>query len=283
MVLSKLLPKPFRLAPKGMDRRLITEDSMMDLQETYSNTKMANPPKTIICDDYEAMSQRCADLICGAVKAKPDLLLCLPAGNTAVRTYQILKDRSDSGETDFSRANFVALDEWLDLEDESENCTAFMVRNFYGPLHIEENRIHLFDIHAENLEDECKKIDRFIFENHGIDLMLLGLGMNGHLGLNEPGSSFESYAKIVTLDPVTQNVGQKYFSKPIRLSRGITLGIRHIFEAKQVILQAGGKAKADIVKKICQSKPTPMLPATVMQLLDNGILVLDRDAASGIL
>lgn len=256
---------------------------MMNLQETYSNTKMANPPKTIICDDYEAMSQRCADLICGAVKAKPDLLLCLPAGNTAVRTYQILKDCSDSGETDFSRANFVALDEWLDLEDESENCTAFMVRNFYGPLHIEENRIHLFDIHAENLEDECKKIDRFIFENHGIDLMLLGLGMNGHLGLNEPGSSFESYAKIVTLDPVTQNVGQKYFSKPIRLSRGITLGIRHMFEAKQVILQAGGKAKADIVKKICQSKPTPMLPATVMQLLDNGILVLDRDAASGIL
>jgi len=79
------------------------------------------------------------------------------------------RSRSFAGETDFSRANFVALDEWLDLEDESENCTAFMVRNFYGPLHIEDNRIHLFDIHAENLEDGCKKIDRFIFENHGID------------------------------------------------------------------------------------------------------------------
>ncbi|MBW7573138.1 glucosamine-6-phosphate deaminase [Caproiciproducens faecalis] len=260
----------------------------MNLQDKREEASSPNtestgtPPKTIICDDFEAMSQHCADLICEAVKAKPGLLLCLAAGNTAIRTYQILKERSDSGQTDFSKAEFVELDEWLDLNDESENCTSFMFKNFYGPLHIEDSKIHLFDIHAKDMEDECKKIDRIIFERNGIDFMLLGLGMNGHLALNEPGSSFESYAKVVTLDPVTQTVGQKYFSKPIRLSRGVTLGIRHILDARQVVLQAGGKAKAEIVKKIIQTKPTPLLPATVMQLVSNGVVVLDRDAASEI-
>lgn len=261
----------------------------MNLQENregipslhHENT--GTPPKTIICDDFEAMSQRCADFLCEAVRAKPDLLLCLAAGNTAIRTYQILKERADSGEADFSKAEFVELDEWLDLEDESENCTSFMFRNFYGPLHIEKSKIRLFDIHAKDMEEECKKIDRFIFERSGIDFMLLGLGMNGHLALNEPGSSFESYAKVVTLDPVTQKVGQKYFSKPVPLSRGVTLGIRHILDAKQVVLQAGGKAKAEIVKKVCLTKPTPMLPGTVLQLTKNGVVVLDRDAASEIL
>nr|WP_319489847.1 glucosamine-6-phosphate deaminase [uncultured Caproiciproducens sp.] len=247
-----------------------------------NNVNPVNPLKTIICDDFESMSQCSANLICAALRAKPDLLLCLPAGNTAIRTYQILKERSDSGEADFSKADYVELDEWLDLEDESENCTSFLFKNFYDPLNIKKEKIHLFDIHAENMEDECKKIDRFIFEHHGIDLMLLGLGMNGHLGLNEPGASYDKYATVISLDPVTQNVGQKYFSKPIKLSRGITLGIRHILDAKQVVLQVSGTAKSDIVKKIYETKPTSMLPATVMQLLNNGIVVLDRDAASGI-
>ncbi|QEY34896.1 hypothetical protein FL966_07460 [Caproiciproducens galactitolivorans] len=99
----------------------------MKLQDKKEETSSPNtdstgmPPKTVICDDFEAMSQYCADLICGAVKKKPDLLLCLAAGNTAIRTYQILKKRSGCGQTDFSRAEFVELDEWLDLDDESEN------------------------------------------------------------------------------------------------------------------------------------------------------------------
>ena len=242
----------------------------------------ANQPETILCEDFEEMSQYSADLICKALEAKPDSLLCLPAGSSALRTFQILKERSDSGAVDFSRAYFVELDEWLDLEDESENCTAFMFRNFYAPLNIDKNKIRLFDIHSDDMEEECKSVDSFIFERHGIDLMLLGLGMNGHLGLNEPGASFDSYAKVAPLDTVTQQVGQKYFSRPTRLTRGVTLGMRHIFEAKQVVLQVGGKAKADIVKKIFQSRPSYDLPGTVMQLLDNGIVVLDRDAASGL-
>lgn len=239
-------------------------------------------PRTIICEDFESMSYYSADLICRALRSKPDSLLSLPAGKSAVRTFEILKELSASGMVDFSEAYFVALDEWLDLEDESENCTAFMLSNFYGPLKIDENKIRLFDIHAENMEEECKSVDSFIFERNGIDLMLLGLGMNGHLGLNEPGASFDSYTHIVSLDPVTRQVGQKYFSRPMKLTRGITLGMRHILEAKRVILQAGGAAKADIVNRLYRTKPSPGLPATVMQLLDNGYVVLDRAAASEI-
>ena len=101
----------------------------------------------------------------------------------------------EKGEIDFSQAEFVALDEWLDLEDERENCTNFLKKHLYGPLGIQPEKMHLFDIHAANFKEECSRIDQIIFSHGGIDLMLLGLGMNGHLGLNEPGGSFEDYAK----------------------------------------------------------------------------------------
>lgn len=239
-------------------------------------------PNMIICDDYESMSQKSADLICEVVDNKPEALLCFPAGNSALRTYEILKNRYDEGKVDFSKARFVQLDEWLDLDDESENSTAFTMKNLYMPLRIQPEKIRLFDIHSEDMVAECKSVDAAIFEKGGIDLILLGLGMNGHLGLNEPGDSFSTYSKVVTLDGTTMNVGQKYSSKPTELTRGVTLGVKHIFDAKKVILQVGGKAKADIVKKTFESRPTIDIPGTVMKLIDNGIVVLDRDAASGL-
>ena len=240
-------------------------------------------PETVVCDDMAAISEYCAELVAKTVKEKPDALICFPAGESALGTFRALKAMSDRKEVDFSRTWFVALDEWLNLEDESENCTAFMFKNFYGPLQIDRSRIKLFDIHAKDMEGECKRVDQFIFEHNGIDCMLLGLGMNGHIGLNEPHASFDSYAKVVTLDPVTREVGQKYFSSKIELSEGFTLGMRHVFEAKQVILQVGGKKKSAIVRKVYKEQPSYALPATVMKLLSNAVVVLDKDSASEIM
>jgi len=197
-------------------------------------TKMI--PKTIVCEDFAAMSLESAKLMASAVKARPDALLSLAAGNTAIEAYRCLKDMADRGEIDFSKAKFVALDEWLDLKDESENCISFMFKNFYGPLKIPRENITLFDVHADDLQKECSRIDQVIFDHGGIDFVLLGAGMNGHLGLNEPGSDFNGYTKVAELDPVTMQVGQKYFSKQTALTRGITLGIRHFTESKNVVL-----------------------------------------------
>jgi glucosamine-6-phosphate isomerase len=240
-------------------------------------------PKTHISKDMTEMSKYCAELIAKVIKEKPDALICLPAGESALGTFEMLKIMSDRNEIDFSQAWFVALDEWLNLEDESENCSAFLLKNFYEPLHIDRSKIKFFDIHAKDMVEECKKVDQFIFDHNGIDCMLLGLGMNGHIGLNEPHDSFDSYAKVVRLDPVTKEIGQKYFSSKVELTEGVTLGMRHVFEAKSVILQVGGKKKSSIVRKIYEAQPSYALPATVVKLLNNAIVVLDNDAASEIL
>ena len=241
------------------------------------------PERIYIEKDEESMSRRSAELLAEAVRRKPGALICLPAGSTAKRTFGILKEMSDAGEVSFSEAWFVALDEWLDLADERENCDAFMRKHFYGPLGIPDDRVMRFDIHAEDLDAACKAVDRFISEHGGIDVMLLGMGMNGHLGLNEPGGNFADYAKVVTLDPVTVKVGQKYFTNGMALSRGITLGIHHMFDTEKVILQISGPHKADITEKLILTPPTEDLPATVLKLLRHGIVVMDRDAGAKVL
>ncbi len=255
------------------------------MEETALKLGAALPvryPETEILPDYEGMSRRCAELVKECLAKKPDALLCFPAGSTVIRTCEILKEMQDRGEIDFSQADFVALDEWLDLEDESENCTNFLKKHLYNALGIRQEKMHLFDTHAKDLAEECKRIDEVIFSHGGIDLMLLGLGMNGHLGLNEPGGNFDAYAKVVELSETTMSVGQKYFSGPMKLTRGITLGVRHMFETKQVILQVSGAAKKDIVEKMYKSRPTDEIPGTVLKLLSGGKVVLDEAAAEGI-
>ncbi|GLC82808.1 glucosamine-6-phosphate deaminase [Lacrimispora brassicae] len=255
---------------------------MEEIAKNLGATFPIHIPETVVCEDFESMSQYSAKCIADVVKEKPDALICLPAGSTAKRTFEILAEMFKKKKIDFSNAFFVALDEWLDLEDVSENCTSFMYHNFYRPLSIREDQITLFDVHAKDLEMECRRVDEYIFKKGGIDCMLLGLGMNGHLGLNEPGVDFNSYTKVISLDTVTMEVGQKYFSQDMKLTRGITLGIRHMFEAKKVVLQVGGRAKRDIVEKMYRSRPGNEIPATVLKLLPNGMVILDQDAASKI-
>lgn len=237
------------------------------------------PSQTIICDTYEEMSRTSAELIAGTVQKKPDALFSLSAGNTAIRTYEILKEMSDCGKVDFTNARFVQLDEWLDLEDQKENCGAFLRKYFFDPLGIREKQIMMFHVNAKDLDDECYRMDDYIKAAGDIDCMLLGVGMNGHIALNEPGENFDSGTKVVTLSETTKEVGKKYFSKDVRLTRGITLGMRQVFDAKQVILQAGTKSKAEIMAKMYDTRPQIGMPATVMFLLGNGIVVMDKDAA----
>lgn len=239
-------------------------------------------PGTEIYPTEAAMSRRCAELIRDCLKQKPDALLCLPAGKTAVGTYQELERMVVNGELDISRARFVSLDEWVGLSEEAieEDCTHFMTRYLYGPLNIAPDHMTLFDPCAEDLEAECRRIDQVIFDNGGVDFMMLGLGMNGHLGLNEPGADFHNYSHVMGLSDVTKSVGQKYFSQQTTLSGGITVGIRHMFEAKQVVLQICGKHKQEIVHRLYTTGVSTDLPGSVFQVLPTGSVILDADAAA---
>lgn len=236
-----------------------------------------------ICENYEEMSLQTAAFIADYVNRKPEAVLCFPAGETPAGTFRRLVEWAREGKVDFSRCSFIGLDEWAGLDRfDDGSCQGFLYDKLFTPLSIPEDNIHFFDACADDLELECKRMDGIIAAKGGIDLMYVGLGMNGHIGLNEPGADLDSYSRVVELDAVTKSVGQKYFAKPTKLDKGITLGMKHLLEAETVLLAASGVKKAAIVKEVVRGEPTNRVPGSIMQLHANGYLYLDREAASEI-
>ncbi|NGQ95963.1 glucosamine-6-phosphate deaminase [Brevibacillus sp. SYP-B805] len=232
-----------------------------------------------VFESYEEMSVNVAQCIIDLVKEKPDALICLPGGSTPLGTYRELVKAVQEGRVDFSRVTFVGLDEFVGLGREDEgSCQHFLFTEVYGPLGIKESQIHLFDAKASDLQAECRRIDELLFRRGPLDLILLGIGVNGHLGFNEPGVSFDSYCHVVDLDEVTKTVGQKYFKEPKQLSQGITLGIKHMLEARKVVLAANGPQKAEAVYQALRGEVTPSLPASVLQTHPNAHFYLDKAA-----
>lgn len=233
-----------------------------------------------ILNSYKELSLKVAGEVMNLVRNKPDSVLCFPAGHTPMGLYEILVEKSNKHEVDFSGCSFIGLDEWLGI-DESDpgSCKHFMVEFLFGALGIKPGQIHFFNAMATDPDQECLRINAIVKHLGGIDLMILGIGMNGHLGLNEPGVDPALYAHITGLDPVTRRVGQKYFSKETSLTKGITLGIRQIMESKQVILMANGVKKAEIVKQILAGEISSQIPASFVRKHANAVFYMDQEAA----
>jgi glucosamine-6-phosphate isomerase len=236
--------------------------------------------KQIIYKDYIELSVKTAEQIAAIISEKPDALLCFPAGETSVGTFKHLIELNKKGEISFKKCKIVGLDEWANIGAmKSENCFSFLKRHLFDHIDYSEENLCFFDGESDDLKKECIKTDDFIKKNGPIDMMLLGAGMNGHLGLNEPGTSFDLYSHIVNLDETTKIVGQKYFSGKVTLSKGVTLGIKYVMEAKTVILQLNGNRKAEVVKKLIESKVSPSFPASAIKSHMNSFLLLDKEAA----
>jgi len=137
----------------------------------------------------------------------------------------------------------------------------------------------LFDAMSPDLQGECRKMDNIIFEKGGIDLMIVGIGMNGHIGFNEPGVLFDNYSHVIDLDNTTVSVGQKYFKTAVSLQKGITLGLRHLLESKKVLLIANGEKKSGVIKKTVEGEITSSFPASIMQKHSTGFVMVDEEAA----
>jgi glucosamine-6-phosphate isomerase len=236
--------------------------------------------KQIIYNDYTELSVKTAEQIVEIINQKPDALLCFPAGETSVGTFKHLIELNKRGKISFKKCKIVGLDEWANVGAmKSENCFSFLKKHFFDHIDYSEENLCFFDGESSDLKKECIKTDAFINKNGPIDMMLLGAGMNGHLGLNEPGTSFDLYSHIVNLDETTKIVGQKYFSGKVILRAGITLGIKYIMEAKTVILQLNGTRKADVVRRLIESEISPSFPASALKAHSNSFLLLDKEAA----
>lgn len=240
-------------------------------------------PKLSIYPDYQTMSMAAAERVMTLLSKKPDAVICLPSGSTPLGMFQALVAKSQKGDTDFSKCVFIGLDEWIGLgADDDGSCRDLLDRDFLKPIGLRENQIVYFDGKALNPESECERVNKVVESLGGLDLIVLGVGMNGHLALNEPGTPWDTYAHISDLAPITIEVGQKYFKKPTILTKGITVGIRHMLEAKTAILLASGTSKAAVISRALAFPVTTDFPATALQNHLNAEFILDEEAGQEI-
>ncbi len=234
-----------------------------------------------ILSDYTTLSKATADLIIDYIRVKPNSLICLASGHTPIGVFKELEKAIHSKEIDLSTCKFLSLDEWIGIDPKDPgSCLSMLQKDFFIPLGIGQSQIEFFNVETSDLLKECDRINAMIEKNGGLDIMLVGVGTNGHIGMNEPGTSFESYAHIGELAEETKLVGQKYFEKETSLSTGITLGLKHLREAKLPIVMASGKKKAAIITKGLKTIATEEIPLSVVNLIAEGYIMLDQDAAS---
>ena len=234
-----------------------------------------------IFSDYDALSERLADEILSYMSDPSGKLICLPSGDTPRRAYQILSAALSRQKGSPLTCTLIGLDEWVGMDkDTPGSCQYVMHEWLYKPASIRDEQIIEFNARNPDLTGECKKMDRFIAEHGPIDLAVLGIGINGHLGLNEPGTSFRQTSHVVDLTETTKRTAQKYFPEKAALEKGITLGLKHFLEAGRLILIASGKQKAQVIKQIIREDVSEQIPATIAKIHRNSTLLIDQDAAS---
>ena len=231
--------------------------------------------------NYAALSQYTAEHIAAIINQKPDALLCLASGDTPIETYRRFVDLVKAGQVDISQCTFVGLDEWVGFGPEDVgSCSYYVFRDLFTPLNLRPNQIHVFDAKAADLATECARIDALIQSRGGLDLLLVGMGLNGHIALNEPGTPFTLGCHVVELAESTKTVGQKYFEKETTLTQGITLGLRHLTKAREVILLVSGAKKAPMLRDALRGPVSEQIPATILQTHPNGQVWVDEAAGS---
>jgi glucosamine-6-phosphate isomerase len=234
-----------------------------------------------IFQDYESLSAAVAGEVIDLVKNKPDAVICLASGATPRGTCLHTVERAVKENVDFSKITFIGLDEWVGIAPENDgSCYHFFDSLFIKPLQLSASQVHLFNALSADLDNECKKMDKLIAEKGGIDLVIVGIGMNGHIGFNEPGVSFNLYSHVIDLDELTVSGGQKYFRQATVLKQGITLGLQHFMESKKAILMANSGNKAAVIRKALNDNITNEFPATIIRQHANGHVMIDADAAS---
>lgn len=238
--------------------------------------------KIIRAKDYEDMSRKAANVIASQIILKNDSVLGLATGSTVIGLYKQLIRLYESGDLDFSEINTVNLDEYVGLSAlHPQSYRYFMDNNLFKHVNIPPANTRLPDGMAKDTGKECSNYDAQIEELGGIDLQLLGLGLNGHIGFNEPDAIFPKGTHCVDLTESTIKANSRFFNNEDEVpKKAITMGIKNIMEAKMVVLCVSGKAKAPILPKVLFGPVTPNVPGSILQLHNNLTVVADLDALS---
>lgn len=238
--------------------------------------------KIIRAKNYEDMSRRAAGIIAAQITLKPQSVLGLATGSSPLGTYQQLIEWHRQGVLDFSAVYSVNLDEYCGLAvDNEQSYHAFMHQNFFNHINMDPAHIQLPNGLAADMAAECARYERLIEEYGGIDLQLLGIGRNAHIGFNEPGDCFVKDTHQVTLTESTIAANTRFFEREEDVPRqAVSMGMGAIMRAKRILLIASGADKADAIAASCFGPVTPGVPASILQLHPNVTIIADEVALS---
>ena len=232
--------------------------------------------------DYDDMSRKAANIISAQVILKPDCVLGLATGSTPLGTYANLINWYKKGDLDFSNVSSVNLDEYRGLPaDNDQSYRYFMKTNLFDQVNIDQSRTYVPNGMEKDSDKACKDHDDIIKELGGIDLQLLGLGLNGHIGFNEPASEFPKGTHCVDLTKSTIEANSRFFASIDEVpTQAYTMGIQSIMLAKKILIIASGANKAEIIAKAFLGPVTPEVPASILQMHPDVTLVADEAALS---
>lgn len=243
------------------------------------------PVRTRIFTTPQAAAHSLAKAIARALTANPRLVLGLPTGRTPVPLYHELVTLHQAGRADFSRATTFNLDEFAGLRgDDPRSYRAFMQRHLFDGINLPSRRINFLNGAALSAAAECARYERAIARAGGIDLLILGLGTNGHIGFNEPADALVAATHATTLSVDTRRANRALFDgrAPAVPKRALSMGMATILHARRIVLMATGAAKARCVDRMINGPVTPHLPGSFLQLHPDVEILLDRAAAAQI-
>lgn len=234
---------------------------------------------TRIFPDHEAMSQCAAEWLSVRLRERPDALICLAAGETPQRTYQLLADRGVSEPALFERCRLLKLDEWGGIPlDDPATCEQQLLSVLVAPLKLSQ-RYTAFQSQPADPEQECGRIAAWLKRQGPIDVCVLGLGLNGHLGFNEPGETLEPYAHVARLSDASR--GHLMLARCDRRPLyGLTLGMADILRSREILLLVSGSKKREPLRSLLAEGITTAFPASFLQLHPRTILFCDKEAIS---
>jgi glucosamine-6-phosphate deaminase len=238
----------------------------------------------LVAKDYEEMSEKAAHIVVGKILNKPDSVLGLATGSTPIGLYRKLRDFYNCGLVSFAETITFNLDEYIGLSaDCSQSYAMFMKKNLFDYIDIKLENCNIPSGTINDRSKECQYYEKKIKTHGGIDLQILGIGRNGHIGFNEPDVKFEAQTHIVKLDEQTIFDNARFFERSEDVPKSaISMGIKTIMQSRKIVLLASGKEKADAVFGMVKGQITPKLPASVLQLHPNVTLIVDEDAYSKI-
>jgi len=247
--------------------------------KVYKIRFLYNPMNVIITKNYNELSKKAAEILVEDISKKPNTTIGLATGKTPLGLYKQLMKLYNNKKINFSKVISFNLDEYYPIKKQNKNSYSYyLFKNLFNHINIKKSNINLLNGGTKNPEKECRDYENKIKKNP-IDILILGAGINGHIGFNEPGSSYNSKTRLVDLTPETIKINSKFFKEAKIPKKALTMGVKTIMSSEKIILLASGKDKAKPIKHLINKNPNSRFPVTYLKKHKNLTVIIDKKAA----